>query len=70
MVWSHPGVTSWYKNDRGRLTVTSPWKLLDYWKLTRHFAPEEFRCAHPGEAPAVPGQAAGAVPTMERLSVS
>jgi 4-hydroxyacetophenone monooxygenase len=43
MVWAHPGVTSWYKNKHNRVTVTSPWTLLDYWKLTRHFVPAEYR---------------------------
>ena len=42
MVWTHPGVTSWYKNARNRLTVTSPWRLLDYWAMTREFDPAEF----------------------------
>jgi 4-hydroxyacetophenone monooxygenase len=42
MVWSHPGVTSWYKNKDNRVTVTSPWTLLDYWKLTRHFVPADY----------------------------
>jgi len=42
MVWAHPGVTSWYKNKHNRVTVTSPWTLLDYWKLTRHFVPAEY----------------------------
>jgi 4-hydroxyacetophenone monooxygenase len=35
-------VTSWYKNARNRLTVTSPWRLLDYWAMTREFDPGEF----------------------------
>ena len=43
MVWSHPGVTSWYKNKDNRITVTSPWTLLDYWTMTREFVPEDFR---------------------------
>jgi 4-hydroxyacetophenone monooxygenase len=42
MVWSHPGVTNWYKNARNRVTVTSPWRLLDYWKMTREFRSEEY----------------------------
>ncbi len=29
MVWVHPGVTNWYKNKNNRLTITSPWTLLD-----------------------------------------
>ena len=35
MVWSHRGVGSWYKNRRGRVFATSPWRLLDYWNMTR-----------------------------------
>ena len=35
LVWSHPGMTSWYKNRQGRVTTTSPWRLLDYWRWTR-----------------------------------
>jgi 4-hydroxyacetophenone monooxygenase len=34
-VWSHPGMTSWYKNKKGRVTTTSPWRLVDYWKWTK-----------------------------------
>jgi 4-hydroxyacetophenone monooxygenase len=35
MVWSHPGMNSWYKNGRGKVTTTSPWRLVDYWRWTR-----------------------------------
>ncbi len=56
MVWAHPGVTSWYKNKHNRVTVTSPWTLLDYWKLTRHYAPEEYFAT--GCEPAVQAAAA------------
>ncbi len=48
MVWSHPGVTSWYKNRHNRVTVTSPWRLLDYWRLTRDFVPEDYRTQRSG----------------------
>jgi len=34
MVWAHPGVKSWYKNSEGRVTTNSPWRLVDYWKMT------------------------------------
>jgi 4-hydroxyacetophenone monooxygenase len=42
MVWSHRGVTSWYKNDKNRVTMTSPWRLVDFWNLTHQFEPAEF----------------------------
>jgi 4-hydroxyacetophenone monooxygenase len=35
MVWSHPGMNSWYKNAHGRVLTTSPWRLVDYWTWTR-----------------------------------
>ena len=35
LVWSHPGMNSWYKNSRGQVTATSPWRLVDYWRWTR-----------------------------------
>jgi 4-hydroxyacetophenone monooxygenase len=35
LVWRHPRVHSYYNNPKGRVTTNVPWKLLDYWKLTR-----------------------------------
>jgi 4-hydroxyacetophenone monooxygenase len=36
MVWSHPSIrSSWYRNDAGRITVLSPWRLVDYWHWTQ-----------------------------------
>jgi 4-hydroxyacetophenone monooxygenase len=70
MVWTHPGVTSWYKNRHNRVTVTSPWRLLDYWKLTQHFVPEDFRAGRPGHAPLIPGQEAEVVASVDQLTVS
>lgn len=43
MVWAHRGVGSWYKNRRGRVFATSPWRLIDYWNMTRHFEPADYR---------------------------
>ena len=27
-------MNSWYKNSAGRVTTNSPWRLVDYWKMT------------------------------------
>src|SRR5579885_887853 len=35
MVWAHPGTRNWYKNERGVVINTSPWRLVDYWKWMR-----------------------------------
>ena len=42
MVWSHPGVSSWYKNKKGRVIMNSPWRLVDYWAWTRTPDPDDF----------------------------
>ena len=44
MVWSHPSIrSSWYRNERGRVTVLSPWRLVDYWRWTQRPDLEDFR---------------------------
>ncbi len=35
MVWTHPAMDTWYRNARGRVVTNSPWRLIDYWKMTR-----------------------------------
>ncbi|MDO8597476.1 MAG: NAD(P)/FAD-dependent oxidoreductase, partial [Sulfuricaulis sp.] len=35
LAWSHPSVNTWYKNSSGRIITNQPWRLLDYWRLTR-----------------------------------
>jgi 4-hydroxyacetophenone monooxygenase len=45
MVWSHPGMTSWYKNSKGRVVTTSPWRLVDYWRGTREPRLDDYRLA-------------------------
>jgi 4-hydroxyacetophenone monooxygenase len=36
MVWTHPGMTTYYRNSRGRVVVNSPFRNLDFWRMTRH----------------------------------
>jgi 4-hydroxyacetophenone monooxygenase len=42
MIWSHPHVNNWYRNSRGRVTTNSPWRLVDYWSMTRAPNPSDF----------------------------
>lgn len=42
MVWSHPGVTSWYKNKKGRVVMNSPWRLAVYREFTAHIDLSEY----------------------------
>lgn len=42
LVWTHPGVNNWYKNRKGRVVTNSPWRLVDYWNLTKEFDARDF----------------------------
>jgi len=35
MVWAHPGVTNWYRNPAGRVFAVLPYRLVDFWRMTR-----------------------------------
>jgi 4-hydroxyacetophenone monooxygenase len=35
MIWRHPRVRSYYNNRAGRVITNVPWRLLDYWRMTR-----------------------------------
>jgi 4-hydroxyacetophenone monooxygenase len=48
MVWLHPGVTSWYKNKKGRVVTNSPWALSVYHAMTAEFNPAEFALTKAG----------------------
>lgn len=35
LIWTHPGMDTWYRNAAGRVVTNSPWTLLDLWNSTR-----------------------------------
>jgi 4-hydroxyacetophenone monooxygenase len=35
MVWTHPGMSTYYRNSRGRVVVNSPWRVVDFWHMTK-----------------------------------
>ncbi len=41
-IWSHKGMTTYYRNDAGRVVVSSPWTYIDYWRRTREFNLEDY----------------------------
>lgn len=43
LVWSHPGMRNWYRNDRGRVFGPMPWRLVDYWAMTHDADLSEYR---------------------------
>ena len=34
MIWTHPGMTTYYRNSRGRVFSAMPWRFVDYWRMT------------------------------------
>ena len=34
-IWAHPGMTTYYRNSKGRIIVPMPWTNYDYWKMIR-----------------------------------
>ncbi len=42
MVWSHPGMTTYYRNGRGRVVNNSPYRVVDYWLMTHSADLAEF----------------------------
>jgi 4-hydroxyacetophenone monooxygenase len=45
MIWAHPGTTNWYRNSRGRVVTNFPWRIVDYWQMTRHPDMSDFLAA-------------------------
>ena len=35
MIWTHQGMSTWYRNAAGRVVTNTPWRLIDYWAMTR-----------------------------------
>jgi 4-hydroxyacetophenone monooxygenase len=50
MAWGVPQVTSWYKNEKGRVSQNWPFPLIDYWKATLAPNPADFTLRKRAEA--------------------
>ena len=55
MVWTHKGMTNWYRNQAGRVVSIMPWRVVDYWRMTREADLDDFiteaRAAATGTTP-------------------
>lgn len=54
LIWTHPGATNWYRNSNGRVTINTPFRGVDYWKMTQHPNEQDFLIDR-GPAPASKG---------------
>jgi 4-hydroxyacetophenone monooxygenase len=58
MIWTHPGTAAWYRNAAGRVVTNFPWRVLDFWNLTREADLEDFIT---NEGDLLPGDRSGAL---------
>ncbi|WP_020500819.1 flavin-containing monooxygenase [Sciscionella marina] len=42
MIWTHPDVHNYYRNSRGRVVLPSPWRIVDFWSMTRRAHLDDF----------------------------
>ena len=42
MVWTHPGMETYYRNTRGRVVVNNPFRIVDVWHNTEHANPSDY----------------------------
>lgn len=43
MIWTHPGMETYYRNSKGRVVVATPLRVVDFWGLTRQAELEHYR---------------------------
>lgn len=58
MVWTHPAMQNWYRNDDGRVVAVLPWRITDYWSMTHQVDLDDFD-VEPPRASTEPAGAAG-----------
>ena len=34
LIWTHPGMSTYYRNSAGRVFSVMPWRFVDYWSMT------------------------------------
>jgi 4-hydroxyacetophenone monooxygenase len=42
MIWTHHGMHTYYRNSRGRVVVNSPWRVVDFWRMTQSADLDEY----------------------------
>jgi 4-hydroxyacetophenone monooxygenase len=42
MVWTHPGMSTYYRNERGRIVINSPYRNVDFYAMTRRADLDEY----------------------------
>lgn len=46
MIWTHPGMPTYYRNKVGRVISVMPWRLVDYWAMTHVPKFDDYELTH------------------------
>ena len=52
LIWTHPGMSTYYRNRHGRVVSTMPFRLVDYWTMTREANLDDYSLTFPTSSPA------------------
>ena len=55
MIWTHKGMSNWYRNAQGRVVATTPFRNDDYWHMTQKADLGDYRVRGFAAAQAVAG---------------
>ena len=50
LVWTHKGMDTWYRNRKGRVFAPMPFRLVDYWTMTREPKLGDYQLGSPTRA--------------------
>ena len=53
-IWSHPGMTTYYRNEAGRIVIPMPWTNVEYWQMTHDPDLDDFHLVRPRVSSSVP----------------
>ncbi len=42
MVWTHPGMSTYYRNSKGRIVVNSPYRNVDFFEMTKQVNMDDY----------------------------
>jgi 4-hydroxyacetophenone monooxygenase len=43
LIWTHPGMSTYYRNKQGRVFSAMPWRFVDYWQMTHDPDLQQYR---------------------------
>ena len=46
LIWTHPGMSTYYRNKQGRVFSAMPWRFVDYWQMTHDPDFSQYRQTH------------------------